>query len=83
MPIPRSAVVPWWKRRFVAIVLTVALALFTIVAFALVLIGPRLASQAAEWLGLGPSVGMVWVLIRWPAIRGNGYLRCGSFARLQ
>jgi membrane protein len=59
---------PWWKRRFVAIVLTVALALFTIVAFALVLIGPRLASQAAEWLGLGPSVGVVWVLIRWSAM---------------
>jgi membrane protein len=59
---------PWWKRRFVAIVLTVALALFTIVAFALVLIGPSLASGAAEWLRLGPSVGMVWAVIRWPVM---------------
>jgi membrane protein len=59
---------PWWKRRFVAIVLTVALAIFTIVAFALVLIGPSLASWAAAWLRLGPSVGMVWAVIRWPVM---------------
>jgi membrane protein len=59
---------PWWKRRLVAIVLTVGLALFTIVALALVMIGPSLAARAAEWLGLGSSVGVVWVLIRWPAM---------------
>jgi len=59
---------PWWKRRLVAIVLTVGLALFTIVALALVLIGPSLAARAAEWLGLGPSARVVWVLIRWPAM---------------
>jgi membrane protein len=41
---------------------------FTIVALALVLVGPHLASQAAGWLGFGPSVGVVWVLIRWPAM---------------
>lgn len=59
---------PWWKRRFVAIVLTVALALFTIVSLALVLIGPSLASRAAKWLELESSVGVVWALIRWPAM---------------
>jgi len=59
---------PWWKRRFVAIVLTVALAVFTIVALALVLIGPSLASRAADWLGLQSSVGLVWALLRWPAM---------------
>jgi membrane protein len=59
---------PWWKRRFVAIVLTLALALFTIVALALLLIGPSLASRAVEWLGFGASVGVVWALIHWPAM---------------
>jgi membrane protein len=59
---------PWWKRRVVAILLTVALALFTMVALALVLIGPTMAAQAAEWLGIGSSVRLVWRLSRWPVM---------------
>jgi membrane protein len=59
---------PWWKRRLVAVILTVALALFTILSLALVLVGPSLASRVAEWLGLGPSVGLIWALIRWPVM---------------
>jgi membrane protein len=59
---------PWWKRRFVAIALTMALALFTLVALAFVLIGPTVASRAAAWLGLAPAVALVWQLIRWPII---------------
>ena len=59
---------PWWKRRLVAIVLTLSLALFSSVAFALVVIGPEVAARAAAWLGLGPWAGVVWGLIRWPAM---------------
>lgn len=59
---------PWWKRRFVAIVLTVALALFTSVALALALIGPAVASRAAAWFGLAPAVVLIWELIRWPVM---------------
>lgn len=59
---------PWWKRRLVAIGLTIALALFIIISFTLVLIGPTMALRVAEWLRVGPAVALVWGLIRWPVI---------------
>jgi membrane protein len=59
---------PWWKRRFIAIALTTALALFTLVALTFVLIGPAVASRAAAWFGLAPAVALVWQMIRWPVI---------------
>lgn len=59
---------PWWKRRLLAIALTMALALFALVALAFVLMGPTLASRLAAWFGLAPEVTIVWQLIRWPVI---------------
>lgn len=59
---------PWWKRRLVAIALTIALALFTLVSLALVLIGPDLAARGAEWLRLAPAVSIVWAIARWPVM---------------
>ena len=59
---------PWWKRRVVAVSLTVALAVFIIGALTLVLIGPTLASRVADWLGLEPVVALMWALIRWPVM---------------
>jgi len=57
---------PWWKRRLVAIVLTIALAVFTIVALTLVLVGPDVVSWAAGWLPVTPSASVIWALARWP-----------------
>jgi membrane protein len=59
---------PWWKRRLVAIGLTIVLALFIIVSLTLVLVGPTMAFDVASWLGVGPAVALVWGLIRWPVI---------------
>ena len=59
---------PWWKRRLVAMALTIVLALFTLVTLAFVLIGPTMASRAAAWFGLAPAVAFAWQLIRWPII---------------
>jgi membrane protein len=59
---------PWWKRRLVAMLLTVALALFIIVAMTLILVGPAMAFRLANWLGLGSAVALLWALIRWPVI---------------
>jgi membrane protein len=59
---------PWWKRRVVAVALTLALAVFSLVALAFVLIGPAMAGQVADWLGLAPAVAFVFPLIRWPVI---------------
>ena len=58
----------WWKRRLVAIGLTIALALFIIVSLTLMLVGPTMASRGAEWLRLAPVVAFVWGLMRWPVM---------------
>jgi membrane protein len=52
----------------VAIALTMALAVFTLIAVAFVLIGPSMASRVAGWFGLAPAFALVWQLIRWPVI---------------
>jgi membrane protein len=59
---------PWWKRRFLAVVLTIILAFFMLVALMLILIGPALASRIAAWFGLAPAVALAWRLIRWPVM---------------
>jgi len=56
----------WWKRRVVAIALTVALALFIVMSLAFVLAGPGVASWVAGWFGLEPAVALVWAIARWP-----------------
>ncbi len=59
---------PWWKRRLVALGLTIALAIFIIVSLALVLIGPDAARRAAGWLGAAPIAAVAWSLLRWPVM---------------
>lgn len=59
---------PWWKRRLLAMLLTVALAIFIIIALTLVLVGPAMAFRLANWLGLGSAIALFWALIRWPVI---------------
>ena len=59
---------PWWERRVLAVLLTVALALFIIIALAVVLVGPATAVRLADWLGLGSAVALLWAFIRWPVI---------------
>lgn len=61
---------PWWKRRLVAIGLTVALAVFIVLSLVLVLIGPALALRLSDWLGLGPAFAMLWAWLRWPVLIG-------------
>ena len=57
---------PWWKRRLVAILLTIALAVFIIIALAFVLAGPSLVSWPARWLPVTPSLSVIWAVSRWP-----------------
>jgi membrane protein len=59
---------PWWKRRVIAILLTVALALFVMAALTFVLIGPTWASNIARVAGLGPAVALAWSVLRWPVM---------------
>lgn len=59
---------PWWKRRLVAVALTVAFGVFTTVSLLLILVGPDVARRVAQQLGLHGVVTPVWQLARWPAM---------------
>lgn len=57
---------PWWKVRLTAILLTVGVAIFIVLAFALIVIGPTFIDRVASMVGLGPAFATVWNIARWP-----------------
>jgi membrane protein len=57
---------PWWKGRLLAIALTIALAVFVVVAFGLVVGGGDLALWIARHAGLGGALQTAWTLGQWP-----------------
>ncbi len=59
---------PWWKVRLIALGLTVALAMFIVVSFALVLVGPTLAEKIAAWAHMGPAFEWTWKIVQWPVV---------------
>jgi membrane protein len=59
---------PWWKTRLIAIGLTVGLALFILVSFALVIAGPTLGEHLAGSLQLGPAFAWIWKVFQWPVV---------------
>jgi membrane protein len=62
---------PWWKRRLVAISLTIALAVFSVVALALVLAGPAVAAVLARSTLDGGSTALLWNVLRWLIMLGS------------
>jgi membrane protein len=56
---------PWWKRRLVAIALTISLAVFVVLAFAFVVGGADLAAWIAERLGFGAVLARLWTVGQW------------------
>jgi membrane protein len=59
---------PWWKVRLTAILLTVGVAIFILVSFALVLVGPTLATKLADSMNLGPAFEWTWKILQWPVL---------------
>jgi membrane protein len=59
---------PWWKVRAIAIALTVGVSIFILVAFALILVGPMIATGLAEGWGLGPVFEWTWKTLQWPIV---------------
>jgi membrane protein len=59
---------PWWRVRLTAIALTIGLALFIVVAFALVVAGPTLAERLADRLFLGAAFEWTWKILQWPLV---------------
>ncbi|HEX6719727.1 MAG TPA: YihY/virulence factor BrkB family protein [Pyrinomonadaceae bacterium] len=61
---------PWWKRRLVAIGLTMALSVLIIGALILVVAGGRIAESLAAAYGFGPVFPLAWKIIQWPVVLG-------------
>ena len=59
---------PWWKVRLIAMLLTMGLALFVLVAFTLVIAGPEIAGGIAGWFGLSQVFTLVWTVVQWPIV---------------
>jgi membrane protein len=58
----------WWKVRLLALGLTLALAAFIVIAFALVLVGPTAADYIARATGMGPVFAWTWKILQWPLV---------------
>ena len=59
---------PWWKVRMIAIALTVGVSIFILVSFALIIVGPTIATRLAESWGLGPVFEWTWKILQWPIV---------------
>lgn len=57
---------PWWKRRLIAIVLTVGFVVFVMTAMLLLIFGPKIGQLVAGRVGLGPVFALAWSIARWP-----------------
>lgn len=58
---------PWWKRRLIALVLTMGLAVFVVLAFALVVGGTELVQWVAEVVGVAGALPQVGTVPEWIA----------------
>ena len=59
---------PWWKVQLTATLLTLGVALFILVSFALVIVGPTLAGRVADWVHLGAAFERTWKILQWPVV---------------
>ena len=56
----------WWTRRLLAIVLTLAFAVFIVAALVLLVFGPPIGAVVAGWFGLGALFTRVWNILNVP-----------------
>jgi membrane protein len=57
---------PWWHTRLIAVALSIALAVFAVMALTLVIGGAELAEAVASWIGAGHVFERVWSIAQWP-----------------
>jgi membrane protein len=61
---------PWWKVRGIALLLTMGLSLFLLLAVVLLIFGPQLGRGLASLVGLGSVFEILWNILRWPVSAG-------------
>jgi membrane protein len=59
---------PWWRVRLLSLGLTIALAIFVLVATTLVVVGPALAEKVAASFHLGAVFTWAWKIAQWPVV---------------
>src|SRR6185295_9417240 len=59
---------PWWRVQLTAILLTIGVALFILVSFTLIIVGPTMAEKVAVWVHLGPVFEWTWKILQWPLV---------------
>jgi len=59
---------PWWLRRLIAIALTMAFSVFTLIALLLLVFGERIGETVATWFGLGHAFAVTWKVLQWPVV---------------
>src|SRR5204863_1873658 len=58
----------WWTVQLTAILLTLGVALFILISFGLVIVGPTLAGKVAAWVHLGAAFEWTWKILQWPVV---------------
>jgi membrane protein len=59
---------PFWKRKALAIGLTVLFSAFILTALMLMVFGPKLGETVAGWVGLGAVFTLVWNIVSVPIV---------------
>jgi membrane protein len=57
---------PWWKVRLIAIGLTIAFSIFTLIALVLIVAGGHLGAFVADRFGFQDAFAIAWNIGRWP-----------------
>ena len=61
---------PWWKVRGIALLLTMGLSVFLLLAVVLLIFGPQLGRGLASLVGFGAVFETLWNILRWPLSAG-------------
>jgi membrane protein len=58
----------WWRRRLIAIALTLTFAVLILSALALIFYGSTIGETLAERLGIGWEFALIWHFFQWPLV---------------
>ena len=59
---------PWWKKKAVAVGLTLTLAVLVLCALGLMLFGGKAADFVGAHVGMGTVLVMLWKIVQWPLV---------------